>query len=384
MKQLLNYLFVLFAFCLPLTTAGVSITFALIILLWIIDGKFSQKWHIVKTNPVALSIVFFTVLHIIGFIWTTNPINGFKTYLLLLIPVMITSLERKYIPHIFSSFIIAMTLSEVVSYSKILRHWDELSAIDPTQFAPFIGHITYNPFLAFTIVILIVFLIHKRANKKYKILMSLFIVTMTLNMFFTGGRAGQIVLFLLLTIVVIYYFQFQKMKMLVLLLTIPLLYTFFYITNPAFQTRTNLAVENIKNYHNDPNTSLGLRITFALNSWELFKEEPLIGHGSGSFEKAYEQINTERTPNIITTSNPHNNYLLIMVQFGIVGLIVFINIFYQQIRFFFTSPPDEYRVLRLILPVMFMVICLSDSYLFGHHTQAMFALFSGVLYRNET
>jgi O-antigen ligase len=157
-----------------------------------------------------------------------------------------------------------------------------------------------------------------------------------------------------------------------------------YFTNPVFQNRANQAVSDVVNFNQNQNTSVGQRIQFTINSIELIKEKPIIGHGTGSFEKNYERIHNHLTPNFTLATNPHNNYILVLVQFGIVGLLVFLSIFYTQIRSFVSTPNGfEYKPLKLILPVMFMVICLSDTYLWGHHTQALFALFSGILYSDR-
>lgn len=378
-----NYLFVVFAFVLPLTTAGVSIIFALIVLLWLIQRDFRTKWKAIHNNNVAMAILLFVGLHIVGLLWTTEPINAHKIYLLLLAPLVMTTLKKEFIPRIMGAFIAAMTISEITSYGKILFSWHELSHLDPTTLTAFVSHITYNPFLAFAISLLIVSLIHKSLDRRLKILLSFFIITMTINMFFTGGRAGQIVLFVMLITLAIYYLRKQKKALIAIICAIPLIYIGLYFVNISFQKRVDLAIDNVRTFEQNRSTSLGLRANFAINSWEIFQEKPLLGHGSGSFENLYNKVNQKNSPTLPTTGNPHNNYLLIMVQFGIVGLFIFLNIFYQQLRFFVQSPPDESRAIRLLLPVMFFVICFSDSYLFGHHTQALFALFTGVLYRND-
>lgn len=381
----LNYLFVVFAFVLPITSAGVSVIAVLILLFWLAERDFSRKFTEIKSNPVALAVLGFIALHIVGLAWVdVEPINSFKSYLLLLIPIVMTSIKKEFIPKIFASFVAAMTVSEIFSYYKILMHWDEIGKIDPTVFAPFISHITYNPFLALTISMILISIVSSVYTKKAKLFLSIFAITMTLNLFFTGGRAGQVVLFVLFMVLAVYYFRTHITKLLIVLSLIPLLYIGLYYTNKAFEQRVNLAISDISNFQTNPNTSIGLRLSWTLTSLEAIKDKLIFGHGTGSFQNAYAKKNAEISPEILLTGNPHNNYILVLVQFGIVGLLVFLSIFYTQIKSFMNTPKTfEYKPLKLILPIMFMVICLSDTYLWGHHTQALFALFSGILYSDR-
>lgn len=381
----LNYLFVAFAFVLPITSAGVSVIAVLILLFWLFERDFTRKFSEIKSNPVALTVLWFILLHIVGLAWVdVEPINSFKSYLLLLIPIVMTSIKKEFIPKIFASFVAAMTVSEIFSYYKILMHWDEIGKIDPTVFAPFISHITYNPFLALTISMILISIVSSVYTKKAKLFLSIFAITMTLNLFFTGGRAGQVVLFVLFMVLAVYYFRTHIAKLLMVLSLIPLLYIGLYYTNKAFEQRVDLAISDISNFQTNPNTSIGLRLSWTLTSLEAIKDKPIFGHGTGSFQNAYAKKNAEISPEILLTANPHNNYILILVQFGIVGLLIFLSIFYTQIKSFMNTPKTfEYKPIKLILPIMFMVICLSDTYLWGHHTQALFALFSGILYSDR-
>ena len=383
--KILNYLFIALAFVLPISTAGVSIISVLILIFWLAERDFSRKFEQIKSSPVAISILAFLLLHFLGFLWLdAESINPFKSFLLLLVPIILTSVKKEYVPKIFGSFIAAMTISEILVYKNILLNYEKLSTIDPSDFMPFLSHITYNPFLAFAISVLIIIGVNQKTDSKYKYIVWFFVSSMIINMFLTGGRAGQIALLVCLSILIVYYFRNKKIIMLSSGSLMPIVLLFMYFINPIFQNRLNQAVGDVTTFDQNRNTSVGERLQWTINSVELIKEKPLIGHGTGSFEKNYERIHNKLTPNFIMAANPHNNYILVLVQFGIVGLLVFLSIFYTQIRSFVRTPSSfEYKPLKLILPVMFMVICLSDTYLWGHHTQALFALFSGILYSEE-
>ena len=127
--------------------------------------------------------------------------------------------------------------------------------------------------------------------------------------------------------------------------------------------------------------SFGERIIFNLNSWKVFKENPIFGVGTGDFPNEYMRINEQYTPNLKTAVNPHNMYMLISVQLGLLGLISMILIFYFQIKASFHEKNKLYRDLGLALPLSFLVIMLSDSYILGHFTTLLFVFFSSFLYQ---
>ena len=127
---------------------------------------------------------------------------------------------------------------------------------------------------------------------------------------------------------------------------------------------------------------MGQRITFAINSWEVIKENPIIGIGTGDFPIEYKKINQINTPKIPTTTNPHNMYTLIAMELGFIGLISMLSIFYYQIKLSFNSSNRFIRDVGITLPLLFLVIMWSDSYLLGHYTTLMFVFFSSFLYKD--
>ena len=57
-------------------------------------------------------------------------------------------------------------------------------------------------------------------------------------------------------------------------------------------------------------TSMGLRMALWSNTIELIKERPILGYGSGSFEKAYSaKIANDPAWEKTITHDPHNQFL---------------------------------------------------------------------------
>ena len=64
----------------------------------------------------------------------------------------------------------------------------------------------------------------------------------------------------------------------------------------------------------EPTSSVGLRLEFLENTLEIIGRHPAIGVGTGGFGKAYaDRVDGTGAP---ATQNPHNEILLMVVQFG--------------------------------------------------------------------
>jgi len=212
---------------------------------------------------------------------------------------------------------------------------------------------------------------------------------MSVNMFITGGRAGQVGYFVVLMILFFQFFNqhFFRALFLSVLFLGAVLFT-AYSSSQIFQDRAKQMVSQVQNYHIDKNSStgliqnsVGLRINFAVNTFEIIKEHPLIGVGTGGYEKNYKIINDKNSPNAEVHAHPHNMYLYEMVQFGIFGLISLLSILYFQVRFAWNETDRLRSKVGIALPLLFSVIMLSDSYLLGHFTTMLFVFFSAFLYR---
>ena len=202
-------------------------------------------------------------------------------------------------------------------------------------------------------------------------------------MFITGGRAGQVMFFAVIVILTFQYFNTNKLKAAIIAFLVSLsIFVAAYETSDIFKSRANSAVTNILNYESNKHTSVGLRITFAINSLEIIKNNLIFGVGTGDLPSEYIKVNQKNTPNLPNTSNPHNMYILVLVQNGIIGLFSLMLIFYYQIKCSLNSDNRFIKDVGLAVPILFLIIMFSESYLLGHYTSLMFIFFSSCLYQD--
>jgi O-antigen ligase len=277
-----------------------------------------------------------------------------------------------------------MTLTEIISYLvwfEIIPPFKNATVINPT---PFMSHVSYNPILAFAIyLVLNQTFFNSKLSKPLFLLYSFFAVTMSINMFITGGRSGQVMFFVMLIIFIFQFFNRQKVKALfAILILIPGIFYSAYQTSPLFKERVDLAVYNTLNDSENKASSVGVRITIAVNSWSVIKENLFFGIGTGDFPNEYKKINQIKTPQMPSTTNPHNMYTLIAMQIGLIGLVSMFSIFYYQVKISLSTSNKFIRDTGLVLPLLFLVIMWSDSYLLGHYTTLLFVFFSSFLHKD--
>jgi len=173
---------------------------------------------------------------------------------------------------------------------------------------------------------------------------------MSVNMFITGGRAGHVMYFSMLVIVIFQYFEGRRVAaFFTALMVISMIFFSAYQLSPLFKVRTDSAIHTVVDYWEKETaqsaksekglltennsmqkvearfqilgTSLGQRLTFGINSYEIFKANWLYGVGTGDFPSEYKRVNKIKTPRQVDTVNPHNMYALEAVQFGVLGLV---------------------------------------------------------------
>ena len=213
-----QYLLIALAFLLPLTVVGGNLIIVIIVVLWLISGHYKSKFNqIINTKLLLASVVFFS-LHVIGLLWTEDLEWGFHIvhkmwYFLLLYPILYNIVKKEDINLYISSFLLAISITEVLSYLvwfEIIAPFKNASVGNPT---PFMSHVSYNPILGFAIYLVVhEIMFHNNLSKLKLFLYSFFAASMSINMFITAGRAGQVMFFVMISILVLQYFHYQKLN----------------------------------------------------------------------------------------------------------------------------------------------------------------------------
>ena len=396
LEKTYQYLLIILAFLMPISVSLANSVIVTIVILWLFSGDYKTKFTQIISSKLLISSMLFYFIHIIGMLWTEDIEWGLHIlhkmwYFVLLLPVLFNIVDKKFIKYYVFSFLLAIALTEIISYLVWFEVIDEFMKAYHDNPTPFMSHVSFNPFLAFTIYLVShEILFNKKLNKKLFWILVFFLTSMIINMFLTGGRAGQVMFFMAIIILSFQFYRSQKFKAFVsILILVPGVFFIAFLTSQSFNQRVSLAIDEVYNFdvnnvsiNQSVTSSVGVRILFAINSWELIKENPLIGVGTGDFPSEYKIINQKNSPHGPHAKNPHNMYSLILTQLGILGLVSMLSIFYYQIKISLRQSNIFFRDLGLALPLLFLVIMWSDSYLLGHFTGLLFIFFSAFLYKD--
>jgi len=388
--RIYQYLFIGSIFLLPLTVLGNNIFIWTAVLIWLFSGDYLNKIKEIKENKLALASILFFSLHLLALLWTDNFGWGVEMTrkmlpFLFVLPIFLTTSKKENINYYVYAFLIAIGISEMLSYIvwfELVEPFGKATIFEPT---PVMGHISYNPFLAFAIYLTLNKLLFERPmSSRLRTILTFFAISMTFNMFITGGRAGQVMFFASLAVLTFQFFRDSQIKATIISAIIIFAIGFSgYSYSPLFKNRIQQVSYDLAVFTTNPNTSLGHRLVFATNTIELIKGAPFIGVGTGDFPAEYTKINLINSPAVKSTVQPHNMYLYIQAQLGLLGLVSFLWIFYVQFQFARASKDQFIHHAGVALPFLFLIIMLSDSYLLGHFTSNLFILFSSFIYSNK-
>lgn len=375
----LSYLFILaIAFVLPISTSLTNIFFTVAIILYYLAGNVKTKLNIIIHNKISFLFLVFCGLFIIGMIYNTGSfteglkitIKYFDKFLFgaLLFPMFTDEKRREGALNVF---LLAMTIVLFLSYFKFFNFININSKYVDEVFK---SHIETNFLMAFTSYLVMQKTYASFKEKlTYRWLFAGILLLFTAYVFFDSGRSGY---FVFSGLLLLFLWQKFSWKGLLGAITVMIFITITaFLISPTFNMRMKEVRNDIVSYYPGTKTSVGARMDFVKNSFELIKKHPFIGTGTGSFVSGYQKINLTTPP----TENPHNEFVYIWVQFGIVGVALLLWIFYSQLRQSHKLP-DNLRELAEALVVAFFIGCLANSWLRDTTEGHLYVYFSALIF----
>ena len=169
-----------------------------------------------------------------------------------------------------------------------------------------------------------------------------------LNVFFVmTGRSGFLVMLVFISMAV--WWQLPK-RWRWLVVGLPfVLAALMMVLSPRFQTRTSQVVKDVISYQQGSvESSQGQRLDYWHRSLLAVQEKPLIGHGVGSWRMNYHRLGGMQAD---APSNPHQQYLLWLVEAGVVGSIFFLGLLFAQYKDAQALPTNDRQALTTITAI---------------------------------
>jgi len=359
----------------PLSTSLLGLFSGLAVLMWLLSGNFLKLPHILISYPSAAIALMLFVLMCLALIYSpAEPLEALdvlKKYReLLLLPVMISLLttSTQYQKIAEHSFVAGCIILMFLSYGMFFEFIPEQRYGHSLVF-----HITHSFFMA----VLSFWALHRAVNtKQLRYFWLIVYLAAVVNIFYIApGRTGMFVFVFLMVLFLIQRLRFIQCVFGLLVFCSAL--TLFYVTSDNFSGRIHEVVKEVKAYEKDKSmTSIGQRFDWWITSFELIKKKPVLGYGTGSFPSIYKQ--TTKTTRVKAMDNPHNEYLFITFQFGIIGLFLFLMLFLLQFLASRSLPTQKGMLLQGVLVAM-LSGSLMNSLLFDSQQGHFYLLMSAAL-----
>ncbi|PCH57259.1 MAG: hypothetical protein COC15_01530 [Legionellales bacterium] len=316
LTQATQYSILAALFMVPLSSAAMNVFIGIAMLLWLVllvTRKITLPCGLVPFSCALLFVVFALGIIYSDASWQEISATMKKTLRFLLIPMVISMFsESQWRRRALMAFLSSMTLMFIVLISTRYSLKDHIFT---SLFLACSSFVTAHLALQY----------HKIPTIKYLlIIISLILIWFLLVV--NIGRSGQVLFFLLAGLFCWQRCSNIKQKVLGITALLLVLAAASYLPT-AMQQRLQKVQQHASAYLTENTTktmrtSTGTRLEFAKNTWKIFLEQPFIGWGTGSFKAQY-AISTSTQG----VSNPHNQYLLHMLQLGSVGLLTLLLLF---------------------------------------------------------
>lgn len=368
---ILNYLIILYAFCIPLSKAGISLFGILLILFWLMERNFKEKINLILNEKIIILVILFLTLSFFSILWSSDKIFALdylkKYWHFLILPIIYTSLKKDNIKLVFNAFLFSMLISEIVSYGIFFELWTK-DGISPNDPSPFVDHTSYSCFLAFTSFILIYKIVYS-SNLTWRYFYIIYFLTALTNLFINGGRTGQIIFFIGIVFIVLKFVKKQVKNTTIAFIFVSLLITLFYQYSPTFKDRLTHTYTDLSLMINEKNYTGSFSARIAM--WKLgiqsFTYQPILGNGIGDeASNIIKEIEEKKLSYFISSNNIyyyvdfHNMFIQYLSQLGIFGIIIILLIFYYMFKIKINnSRLNDLKNLFVILYLLWSIVALT-------------------------
>lgn len=378
-------------FLIPTQIAAVHVLTAVILILWLVEGRWPEKWQALRSNPVFWVFQAYFWWVVVSLLWTTQMAEGRRmvsSYLFFLLSALyFTVVRREHTGRYLAAFAAGVVMCEVLATYNWLHlhhfpHWPNgvRAQKDPMEIGPFVDRILFGPALAFAGYIGA--WQATLSTGRTRVIWAGTTLTAFVVLSVSASRVGMISFSLMMTLLALQKLAHRKGMALLgaSAVLVGCVLGLYALSDANTKDRIGQIFSESHQLDTAVNESIPLRHLYVINTWQIIKQHPWLGVGAGDFTAEYKVVNDQRSPAWQPTRNPHNQMLFNLVTTGVFGGLLLLSTWAAPPWFARHWPDDGLRSLRLALPVFYFFICLSESYIWRSNTGLMFMLFSTLLY----
>ncbi len=370
----------------PVSVALDNLFLALALGTWLAGLQMRAKLMLAWNNPVFRSALLLFGLLLAGTVHGDAPHSDVRLFLSKYLDlVLIAILAWIFIdPRARTRGLLALagalTLTLLMSYSLKAGLTPQKLWLHGTPEFPIVfkSRLTHNILMAFAAYL---FVWHAIAagTRRGRILWIILAILATINVtLMVEGATGHVLLVALALLLGWQHFRWRGIGLMIVA-SAAVITVLSSVPGP-FQTRIRqIATEfQAEGAGRPASTSTGFRMEFYRNTLQIIGKSPLIGTGTGSFPSVYAAhvAGSGQVP----SGNPHNEFMLITVQTGLIGLSALVFLLWQQWRFAPLLPSPMERGIAQGLVVTMIVVCMLNSALLDHTEGLLYAWLTALLY----
>jgi O-antigen ligase len=374
-------------FSIPLLVALDNVLLAIVLAGWLASGAWRAKWSTVRGNRVGLAALVLYGLLFAGTLYGERNPGDTPFYLakyidLLFIPVFAFVLReelarRRAIYALAAGLAVVLVLSYLIQFGVIPR--TNIFTKDFSQPVVLKTRQTHNLLMALGAFLFAQLALAAGTQRLRQIWAALALLAAANLTLFVQGATGYVVLGVLV-LYLGYGLRGQRGLTWAIGAVAAVVLALTLVSGPFQQRIAQIRSEISQWQPGIPNasSSVGTRLEFYRLTFGIVRDRPLLGSGTGSFAKAYEEKTKGQA--VLPSRNPHNEYLHILVQLGLVGLAALLYLFWTHWRLAprLASPLEHHLARGLVLAMA--VGCLFNSWLLDHTEGLLYAWFTGLLF----
>lgn len=334
----------------------------LIILCRFLSGNLSSFREAFKSR-IAIWMFILFLSYVIGFFYSDgyNISSLEKRLSLIILPLLFFSIKKNDdLLHLsLVSFVLGCIALSIISIAYVVFY--DLPFDTAMTFHVFdISHVYASLYIVFSVIILIYYFFVKK-NSYIRLSLVLVMTLMLVFLYFLGGKMA-IISFLLLcfigAVTIIVRSKGNRTLKLILFLFPIAAFVFVLFSVEKIQSRFSYLI-NKEHYFVGDNawSSIGVRFTIFTCSYELFKQNPFWGSGSGDVQDDLDSCFSRNNFPTVIGMNAHNQFIQTLLDLGLFGLSLLLVMFFFLFR-------EAYIYRNYLLGsflFIFFLCCLTES-----------------------